>query len=138
VSPSLFQRWQIEERFVAEFEKRIICVHRRSRLVLAQNATAAADKLVELTQSQNPETARRACLDIISLHGSADQQESPGPASDAAGQSSAQAVPSETASRLLAALARNEPPVSRDSAGEHFASATQGSLRRSLGMAPVS
>jgi hypothetical protein len=115
VSPSLFERWLGDERFAEQFERRIARAHRRSRMILARYAPTAANKLVELTESENQETARKACLDIISLPAPADRQESPDVTPDPAGSPSAHTLSPETASRLLAALTRDEPRVDGDS-----------------------
>jgi len=115
VSPSLFERWLADERFAEQFERRIAHAHRQSRIILAQCAPAAAAKLTQLTQSKNEETARKACLDIISLDTPADRQGSSDAAPDPAGSPPVHTLSAETASRLLAALARNETRANGDS-----------------------
>jgi hypothetical protein len=72
-------------------------------MIIARYATSAAAKLVELTESQNPETARKACLDIINL-----LRPNTEPKSDE--QAEAEQTPQlspELAGKLLAALAEN-------------------------------
>lgn len=59
--------WQSEPVFALEFEARMETLGRQSRLLIARYASYAAAKLIALTESSNVETARKACLDIISL-----------------------------------------------------------------------
>jgi hypothetical protein len=115
VNPRLFERWLEDERFAAQFEQRIACAQRQSRVTLARYAPKAAAKLVQLTGSENQETARKACLDIIALHAA--------PGGDAAADTAPASEPTravvhlapETARRLLAALAQGEPEANRPS-----------------------
>ncbi len=67
VSRSLFNRWQTDDNFIEQFDRRIADVYRQSTVLIARYAPLAAAKLIELTESEKPETARRACLDIISM-----------------------------------------------------------------------
>jgi hypothetical protein len=53
--------------FAEQFDSRIAAAYRQSAALLARYATLAAAKLVQLTDSSSPETARKACLDIISM-----------------------------------------------------------------------
>jgi len=109
ISRSLYHRWLADERFNAEFEKRIAQAYRAGRIILARHAAAAAEKLVELTACKDkPDIARRACLDIIATENpipaglpAETQPDDPTPAT-------APLTP-ETASRILALLA--EPPA---------------------------
>lgn len=102
VSPSLYHQWLANDRFLERFEQRIAQAYRTGRIILARYATLAATRLVELTDCEKEETARKACLDIISLHNPAPIQASR-VAEDQT--DSATALSPETASRLLAALA---------------------------------
>jgi len=101
VSRILFNRWLGDETFIEYFDKRIAATYLQSSAYLARYAELAASKLVRLTESDKPDIARRACLDIISmLNNSNDKpqfqrQESKTPQ---------QTLSSETAGRILAAL----------------------------------
>ena len=108
VSHALYNRWLADERFAERFERRIAQAYRSGRIVLARYATAAAVKLIELTDCKKEETARKACLDIITLH--CPTQGNAGSTTRAAAETApADAeLPPETASRILAALA--QPP----------------------------
>jgi len=101
ISRNRYNKWLAEERFVASFAERIGRAYRQSQLIIARYAPLAAAKLVQLTESDSAETARKACLDIISMPRLAPQFTA---GSDAVPASDKQ-LSDETASRLLAALA---------------------------------
>ena len=107
VRDSLYAQWQADERFCEEFERRLGALNRQSRLIIARYATLAAAKLVQLTESSSAETARKACLDIISLgtQTKADTNTTKPQDDD----STPQTLSPETASRILAALAEEKP-----------------------------
>jgi len=103
VNRRLYDKWLADENFVGEFERRLQSAHWQSKLIIARYATLAAAKLVQLTESANHETARKACLDIINYLRTVQNQPdstSPEDNSDAPAE-----LPPELASRLLAALA---------------------------------
>lgn len=105
VSPALYTRWLADEHFAEQFERRIAQAHHSGRIVLARAATSAACRLIHLTQCEKEEVARRACLDIISLH--PPTQASAGPIAATGNDITPDPeLPPETASRILAALAR--------------------------------
>ncbi|MHC4520610.1 MAG: hypothetical protein ACYTAS_18625 [Planctomycetota bacterium] len=112
VSPTLYARWLANEHFAEQFERRIAQAHHSGRIVLARAATSAACKLINLTQCKKEEIARRACLDIITLH--SPTPSNAGPATPTAGEAApgSTELPPETASRILAALA--QPPRQED------------------------
>jgi hypothetical protein len=70
-------------------------------------AAVAAAKLVQLTESDNPETARKACLDIISLPKTETQKKEQSAKAKKGDVKEAEQLSPETASRLLAALAES-------------------------------
>ena len=65
INKRVYDKWLTEENFAGEFDRRVKSAHRQSELIIARFATVAAAKLVQLTESTNPETARKACLDVI-------------------------------------------------------------------------
>lgn len=67
VGPTEFQYWLKDKRFIKEIRRRIWWAYQQSEIMVSRYTVVAAAKLVELTGSENPETARKACLDIISL-----------------------------------------------------------------------
>lgn len=62
-----FRKWLENSLFVAEFEKRVDSALRESRMRIAHSAPKAADRLVELISCEKEETARRTCLDVLTL-----------------------------------------------------------------------
>jgi len=67
VSRSVYYRWLCDDDFAEHFDRRIAAAYRQSAALVARYATIAAARLVQLTESASPETARKACLDIISM-----------------------------------------------------------------------
>ncbi len=72
ISPLQYKKWLAEADFAEVMEFRIGSALRQSRLIIAKFAPVAAAKLVALTDSENQETARKACLDLISAGKSSD------------------------------------------------------------------
>lgn len=116
VSRKLYNKWLANEAFVEQFDQRIAGAYRQSTLLIARYAPLAAAKLVQLTESESQETARKACLDIISMHSSSGSLVS-APAVLVDNPASAPPNPldlsPETASRLLAALAEEQASQAR-------------------------
>jgi len=98
----VYEKWQADEVFQRAFDIRLQKERRQSEVIIARYATVAAMKLVQLTDSQNPETARKACLDIINLLGPSEERPSEDPAEKTPDLSP------ELTSRLLTVLAENE------------------------------
>ncbi len=107
VSNRLYSKWLRDEVFSGELRFRIESGQRQSELIIAKYMSTAAAKLVALTESGKEETARKACLDIISLpvkFGQPEREDVPdkNELNPEAGLSPA------LASKLLAALAKEE------------------------------
>jgi hypothetical protein len=118
ISRNIYNKWQTDESFAGEFARRIDGACRQGQLIIARYASLAAAKLVALTESENQETARKACLDIISLpkwpakeggQGGKTSSPDPGGGSETAGRQ----LSAETAGKLLAALAKSEKPETK-------------------------
>ncbi|MDD5327272.1 MAG: hypothetical protein PHY02_05600 [Phycisphaerae bacterium] len=120
---STYERWLTNKVFAEQFKRCINGLRRRSELLMAKYCCLAAAKLVELTASDKAETARRACLDIISAlkaakddgRGTKDDPSSPKGYAEASGREAGgeslqvnTALTPETASRLLAAMAEEK------------------------------
>lgn len=107
VSRKLYYKWLADDAFVEQFDQRIAGAYRQSTLLLARYAPLAAAKLVQLTESEKEETARKACLDIISFPSLASSSADAAPESvkDSKVQKPFPELSPETASRLLALLA---------------------------------
>ncbi len=67
LSRKLYDKWWNDDGFSEQFEKRIADAYRQSTVMIARYAHVAAAKLIQLTDSEKPEVARKACLDIISM-----------------------------------------------------------------------
>lgn len=104
VRRSTYERWLAEGLFAERFNRYVNSVRRRSELLMAKYSCLAAAKLVELTASEKAETARKACLDIIS------QPKIAAEAENAEKGSNRQVEPlsGTMASRLLAAMAEEK------------------------------
>ena len=106
VSRNVYNKWLADSAFADEFDRRIASARRQGELIIAKYASLAAAKLVQLTESQSEETARKACLDIISLP-SAKKPQGPSETEQASEQPTPQ-LSAATASRLLAVLAEEK------------------------------
>ena len=67
LSRNLYNKWRNDDSFNEQFDKRIADAYRQSTVMIARHAVEAAAKLIMLTDSDKHETARKACLDIISM-----------------------------------------------------------------------
>lgn len=108
VSRSVYDRWLADDSFAEQFSQRIASAHRQSELIIARYAPLAAAKLVQLTESENQETARKACLDIISLPKIGPQKTEQSDKGKKDSDKQAEQLPEATVSRLLAALAEEK------------------------------
>ncbi|MBN1806839.1 MAG: hypothetical protein JW837_16445 [Sedimentisphaerales bacterium] len=106
----LYNKWRNDDAFNSRLEKRIAEAYHQSAVLIARYAPVAAAKLIQLTDSDRPETARKACLDIISMPvhiAGLKDKSSDTPQPDETSPS----VPlnPETAGKLLAVLAEEQP-----------------------------
>lgn len=108
VSRNVYNKWQADEQFAAEFDRRIAALNRQSELIIARYASLAAAKLVQLTESEKEETARRACLDIITLPSLTAKRIEQSSETRTADAPQVQPLSEATVSRLLAALAEEK------------------------------
>jgi hypothetical protein len=109
VSQKDLNRWLGEDAFMAELNRRLQWLNLQTELIITRYKTLAAAKLVQLTESDKEETARKACLDIINLPKPADSP----PKQPTNGQQTSQPreyheLSPEVCSRLLAALAEEK------------------------------
>ena len=109
LSRKLYNQWRNDESFAEQFEKRITDSYRQSDVLIARYAPVAAAKLIQLTESDKPETARKACLDIISMPILiANRKAQPSEESQPADAQFPVSLNAETAGRLLAVLAEEK------------------------------
>lgn len=112
VSRNLYYRWLADELFAEQFDHRIAAAYRQSAALIARYATLAAAKLVQLTESDSAETARKACLDIISMQPVA-RGETKDERRGTMDEPTAGGLSPATASKILAVLAEENPPQRR-------------------------
>jgi len=105
LSARILGKWYSSELFKEEIAARLEQLRRQGELIIARYAPVAAMRLVELAAGSREETARKACLDIMSLPRKTTVKSEPA-AKPAAG--SGPAIRPETASRLLEALAKEK------------------------------
>ena len=111
LSRKLYDKWLADEAFIARLDWRIQWEYRKSAFELARKVPAVVSELMKLTKSKQSETARKACLDIITMQttrlaGTLETQaDNPKPPD------SPQISP-ETAGKLLAVLAEETPQKS--------------------------
>ena len=67
VGMAVYKNWLGDKKFADELDFVKGAAKRQSDLILAKYASVATAKLIELTGSDKEETARKACLDIISM-----------------------------------------------------------------------
>jgi hypothetical protein len=114
VRQKTFNRWLSGDVFMAELNRRLQWLNLQSELIITRYKTLAAAKLVQLTDSKKPETARKACLDIINLPNRSDnprKQTSDEP--KVSGPPEYDELSPETCSQLLAVLAEEKKETGR-------------------------
>ena len=104
LSRKLYNQWRNDDSFAEQFEKRITDSYRQSDVLIARYAPVAAAKLIQLTESDKPETARKACLDIISMPILTANRKAQ-PSEEPQSADTPLSLNAETAGRLLAVLA---------------------------------
>jgi hypothetical protein len=109
VDRNVYNKWLTDEIFQAELARRIPGAHLAGEALIARYCLVAVAKLVQLTDSENQETARKACLDIISLPKvSAKSEQTDRRQKSDEGQP--ERLSTEMTSRILSALADEQKP----------------------------
>jgi len=110
VERGVYYRWLGDDDFAEQFDRRIAAAYRQSAALVARYATVAAAKLVQLTDSTSPETARKACLDIITYHGlqARERHKTYHERQATSDEPAASGLSPETASKILEVLAQQE------------------------------
>jgi hypothetical protein len=67
ISRKLYDRWLIDEGFNEYLDRRMVWEYRRCEFMLARYARVAASNLVRLTDCKSEESARKSCIDIITM-----------------------------------------------------------------------
>jgi hypothetical protein len=103
VKRQTYYRWHAQEYFAAQFNLRLNLAQREPEVIFARYASNVAERLVGLTVSEKDETARKACMDVIThpdRKAKNKSEKEPKPVEEPIPD-----LPPEVASRLLAALA---------------------------------
>ena len=114
ISRKLYDKWLADEGFNDHLDWRMAWEYRRCEFMLAHYARMAASNLVQLTDpdSKQPEAARKACIDIITMRANllAGTRSSGTPAVPVDNPTSAVSPPlsPETTGKLLAVLAEEK------------------------------
>ena len=109
LSRELYNKWRNDDSFTEQFERRIADAYRQSTVLIARYAPVAAVKLIQLTESEKAETARKACLDIISMPIlTANRKTPPSEEPQPADTQQPALLSAQTAGRLLAVLAEEK------------------------------
>ena len=107
VRRNTYDRWFADKVFAARYNRHLNGLKRRSELLMAKNSCLAASKLVELTTSGKEETARKACIDIITLPNKISEEVGQAKKTDKSQEKVIAELSPERASRLLAVLAED-------------------------------
>lgn len=67
IEPETFDKLLNSPKFILQVSNRIGLSIIRSKLLIAQYAQVATAKLISMTNCEKEETARKACLDVITL-----------------------------------------------------------------------
>ena len=107
IYPYRYRNWLANGLFTQEINNRIEAAMRQSKLAMARWLPLAAERLAQLTISEKDETARKACLDIISLH-TLETEKKAAQNAQTVQAKEIKPLPPEIASKLLAALAKKD------------------------------
>ena len=113
VRRSTYDRWLADKLFAERFLLYVSGLKRRSELLMAKYGQLAAAKLVELTTSGKEETARKACLDIISLPKLAGENNPKPSELQQTAKQQTQPLSDKAASKLLAMLAEEKEKTAK-------------------------
>ena len=102
IKRSTYSQWLADENFEAQLNRRIRTARLLSEVLMAKYSLVAAAKLVQLTESDKEETARKACLDIISRPQTVEQKQQED------NERPSEQLSDETASKILAVLAEEK------------------------------
>lgn len=107
VRRSTYDRWLGDKVFAERFKQHLNGLKRRNELLMAKYSCFAAAKLVELTTSEKDETARKACIDIITLPNKISEEVEQVNKSERGEVEEISELSPKRASRLLAVLAED-------------------------------
>jgi hypothetical protein len=106
ITQARYRKWLRNGLFAHEINLRIESAMRQGKLAMARCLPKAAKRLTNLTASQKDETARKACLDVISLrHADIEQETEKKTQSD----NQQFQLSQQKAAKIWAVLAEKEP-----------------------------
>ncbi len=108
LSRKLYNKWLADKAFNYQLDWRVAWEYRRSEFILARKAREAVSNLVGLTKSKQPETARKACLDIITISANRLAGNPTTPGDNPTPPPESPPLPPETAGKILAVLAEQQ------------------------------
>jgi len=108
LSRKLYDKWLADETFACRLDKRLAWEYRRSEFMLARYTRVAVSNLVRLTECNKPETARKACLDMITMRTNHSAVSSATPGDNPTLQHESQTLSPENTGKLLAFLAEEK------------------------------
>ncbi len=108
LSRKLYNNWLADESFNRQLDRRAEWEYRRGEFMLARKARDAVSDLVALTKSKQQETARKACLDIITISANRSAGTPATPADNPTSLPESPNLSPETAGKILAVLAEEK------------------------------
>ena len=108
LSRKLYNKWLADESFNSQLDRRAEWEYRKSAFKLARSARDAVSNLMKLTESEQGETARKACIDIITISANRSAGTNATPGENPAPPLESPPLSPETAGKLLAVLAEQQ------------------------------
>jgi hypothetical protein len=108
LSLKLYNKWLANETFNRHLDRRITWEYRRSELILARKVREAVSNLMSLTKSEQSETARKACIDIITMRANRLSGSNAPPGDNPTSSPESPQISPETAGKILAVLAEEK------------------------------
>lgn len=108
LSRKLYDKWLGYDEFIGQLDKRLAWEHRRGEFMLARYTRVAVSNLIRLTECDKPESARKACLDMITMSANNLAGTAALPANNPTLPPESMSFSSKTASKLLAVFAEEK------------------------------
>ena len=108
ISRKIYDKWLADEAFNTRLDWCIQWEYRKSAFKLARSVPEAMSELMELAKSKKTETARKACIDIITMQANLVAETPSTPTDNHALPTESPGISSETAGKVLAVLAEQQ------------------------------
>lgn len=108
LSRKQFEKWLADENFISRLDWRLSWEHRKSEFMLARYTRAAVSNLVKLTDCKTPETARKACMDILTMRSNPAVSTAATPNNNPAPALESPAFSPEAASKIITFMAKEK------------------------------